>query len=114
MPVLPYLVATYLGLGLGRIRTFLEHRAHEKSRARAVILEDRGPLAFLFLNNNLHVVHHIHPDVARYDLPAFYRSRKDHYIVANEGYVYRSYGEIFRQYLWRAKDPVAHPLWRRD
>ena len=59
MPVWAYLVAAYMGLSLLKIRTFLEHRAHEKSRARTVIVEDHGPLAFLFLNDNLHVVHHM-------------------------------------------------------
>ena len=46
-----------------KIRTFLEHQAHERARGRTVIIEDRGPLALLFLNNNLHVVHHVHPRV---------------------------------------------------
>jgi len=27
-----------------------------------------------------------------------------------DGDVYRSYSEIFRDHLWRAKDPVPHPL----
>ena len=61
MPLWAYGVAVYLGLALLRIRTFLEHQAHEQVRARSVIIEDRGPLALLFLNNNLHAVHHAHP-----------------------------------------------------
>lgn len=111
MPVWAYLVAAYMGLSLLKIRTFLEHRAHEKSRARTVIVEDRGPLAFLFLNNNLHVVHHMNPAAPWYRLPALYRDGKDRYLACNEAYVYRSYAQIFRQYFVRAKDPVPHPLW---
>lgn len=106
-----YLAAAYLGHALLKIRTFLEHRAHEAARARTVIIEDRGPLALLFLNNNLHVVHHMHPNVPWYDLPALYRAHKDHYQRRNDGYVYRSYAEIFRKHLIRAKDPVPHPHW---
>jgi fatty acid desaturase len=113
MPVWAYLVAVYLGLGLLRIRTFLEHRAHEKARGRTVVIEDRGPLAFLFLNNNLHVVHHMHPRVAWYKLPALYRARADHYLARNDGYHYTSYAEVFRRHFLRAKDPVPHPLWKR-
>ena len=105
-----YLAAVYLGVALLKIRTFLEHRAHEAARARTVIIEDRGPLALLFLNNNLHVVHHAHPQVPWYRLPALYASNRDQFIRRNEGYVYRSYGQIFRSYLLRAKDPVPHPL----
>jgi fatty acid desaturase len=110
MPFWAYLLAVWLGIALLKIRTFPEHRAHERARARTVIIEDRGPLALLFLNNNLHVVHHMHPEVAWYRLPALYAARRDHYRRRNEGYVYRSYAELFRAYLWRAKDPVPHPL----
>nr|WP_170538629.1 fatty acid desaturase [Ruegeria arenilitoris] len=111
MPVWAFVLSAYLGLALVKIRTFLEHRAHEKSRARTVIVEERGLLAFLFLNNNLHVVHHMNPAAPWYRLPALYRRGKERYLACNEAYVYRSYGQVFRQYFWRAKDPVAHPLW---
>jgi fatty acid desaturase len=111
MPVWAYLVAAYGGLAILKIRTFLEHRAHEQVRGRTVIIEDRGPLALLFLNNNLHVVHHMHPSVPWHRLPALYRMGKARYLAVNDGYVYRSYGEVFRRYFWRAKDPVPHPLW---
>lgn len=110
MPLWAYLVAAYLGHSLLKIRTFLEHRAHERARGRTVIIEDRGPLALLFLNNNLHAVHHAHPQLPWYRLPAFYRARRDRFLARNEGYLYRSYGEIFRRHLLRAKDPVPHPL----
>ncbi|WP_170429056.1 fatty acid desaturase [Ruegeria arenilitoris] len=111
MPIWAYVLSAYFGLGLVKIRTFLEHRAHENSGARTVIIEDRGPLAFLFLNNNLHVVHHMNPSAPWYRLPGLYRSEKERYQARNEAYVYRSYAQIFRSYFLRAKDPVAHPLW---
>ncbi len=114
MPVWGYLVSAYLGLGVLRIRTFLEHRAHEQVRSRTVIVEDRGILAFLFLNNNLHVVHHMNPKAPWYRLPALYRAGRARYLAINGGYVYRSYGEVFSRYFWRGKDPVAHPLWPGD
>lgn len=108
------LVATYIAMAILRIRTFLEHQAHEKSRARSVIVESRGPLAFLFLNNNFHAVHHMHPKVAWYDLPKLYQDNKERYLKVNGGYVYSCYLHVAREHLIRAKDAVAHPLWRRD
>ena len=110
MPWWAYLLAAWFGHALLKIRTYLEHRAHEAARARTVIIEDRGPLALLFLNNNLHVVHHMHPAVPWYRLPALYAANREHYQRRNEGYVYRSYLDIFRAHLFRAKDPVPHPL----
>lgn len=111
MPVWAYLLAAYLGWSLLKIRTFLEHRAHEAARGRSVVVESRGPLSLLFLNNNFHAVHHSQPSVAWYRLPALYRANREHYLRRNEGYVFRDYAEIFRQFLFRAKDPVPHPIW---
>ncbi|MCC5976342.1 MAG: fatty acid desaturase [Rubellimicrobium sp.] len=110
LPMAAFLIAVWGAFGILKIRTFLEHRAHERARGRTVVIEDRGPLAFLFLNNNLHVVHHMHPRVAWYRLPALYRARPDHYLARNDGYRYRSYAQVFRAHFLRAKDPVPHPL----
>jgi len=111
MPVLAYLGAVYLGLSLLKIRTYLEHRAYEKARGRTVVIEDRGPLALLFLNNNFHVVHHMHPNVPWYRLPGLYAARRAHYLARNDGYRYSSYAEVFRSHFLTAKDPVPHPIW---
>lgn len=110
MSPVAYAISVYFALGLLRIRTFLEHRAHASHRARTVVVEDRGPLSLLFLNNNYHVVHHMHPNVAWYDLPRLYAARRAHYLRRNDGYRYKSYAEIFARYFWRAKDPVPHPI----
>jgi fatty acid desaturase len=111
MPVWAWVLAAYFGYGLLKIRTYVEHRAHEAFRARSVIIEDRGPLALLFLNNNLHAVHHMHPKAPWYRLPGIYAARMDHYQRRNEAYVFENYAQIFRRYLFKAKDPVAHPIW---
>ena len=110
LPLWAYLIAVWLGLGLIRIRTYLEHQAVEDVSGRTVVVEDRGPLSWLFLNNNLHVVHHLHPTVPWYDLPALYRARRNAYLGRNGGYVYRSYREVIAAHLFRAKDPLPHPL----
>ncbi|QYX58526.1 fatty acid desaturase [Roseovarius sp. SCSIO 43702] len=113
MPIWAYLVACYGAMSVLKIRTFLEHRAHERASGRTVVIEDRGILAFLFLNNNLHVVHHMHPRVAWYRLWDVYEADPEKYLRRNDGYRYGSYGEIFRKYFLRAKDPVPHPLWEK-
>jgi fatty acid desaturase len=114
MPIWAYAIAAYGALSLLKIRTFLEHRAHERASGRTVVIEDRGPLGLLFLFNSLHVVHHMHPRVPWYRLWSLYRARPQHYLGRNGGYRYRSYAEVFRRHFLRAKDPVPHPLLRRD
>ncbi len=110
MPVWAFLVAAYFGMSLLKIRTFLEHRAHEKAPARSVVIEDRGPLALLFLNNNFHAVHHAHPGLVWHRIPQEYARKRDVILRRNGGYWYRSYWSVFRMYLFHRKDPVAHPL----
>lgn len=113
LPVWAWAICVYAALSILKIRTFLEHRAHEAAEGRTVIIEDRGLLAFLFLNNNLHAVHHAHAGVPWYCLPRTYHADPQRYLRRNGGYRYPSYAEVFRRYFWQAKDPVPHPLWRR-
>ncbi len=112
MPFWAYIIAAYIGLSLIKIRTFLEHQAHERASGRTAIIEDRGLLSLLFLNNNLHAVHHAHPNIAWYELPAVYAKRRDKFLRQNDGYAFRSYGAVFKQFLFNRKDPVPHPFWR--
>ncbi len=107
-----YLLASYLGYALLKVRGFLEHRAHERPRARTAIVEDRGFFALLFLNINLHAVHHQHPQLPWYRLPAAYAAARERYLKSNDNYRYGSYLEIFRRHLLRPKDPVPHPFYR--
>ncbi|MEM1301493.1 MAG: fatty acid desaturase [Pseudomonadota bacterium] len=113
LSVWAFLLAAYLALAILKIRTFAEHQAHEQAGGRSVIIEDRGPLALLFLNNNLHVVHHMHPNLPWYALPAKFRAGRDLYLRRNGNYYFASYAEVFRRFAMRRKDPVAHPLWKR-
>ena len=112
LPIWAGLLSVYVSLSLLKLRTYLEHQAHDRSSARTAIVEDRGLFALLFLHNNLHVVHHAHPGVPWYALPGLYRDRREDYLATNEGYRYGTYGEIARRFLFRAKDPVPHPLYR--
>jgi fatty acid desaturase len=111
MPLWAFFLSSYMALSVLKIRTFLEHRAHEDAQGRTVVIEDRGLLALIFLNNNLHVVHHMHAMVPWYRLPRLYNENRERYLSRNREYRYASYGEVFRRYFWRTKDPVPHPLW---
>lgn len=109
VPFWQFAAAAYAGVSILLIRTFLEHQASEDAGERTVIIEDKGPLAFLFLFNNLHIVHHTRPGLAWYRLPSFYRRHRANFIRRNRGYVYPSYWAVFRRHFLRPKEPVAHP-----
>lgn len=108
-----YIAACYGAWSLLCVRTFLEHQAEEAVGHRTVIIEDRGPLAFLFLFNSLHAVHHRFPAAPWYRLPGLYRRHRAAFRAGNGGYVYRSYLEIARRHAFRAKEPVEHPVLAR-
>jgi fatty acid desaturase len=109
IPLWLYVVAVaWPALSLIAIRTFAEHRWHETPEGRTIIVE-RSPLAWLYLHNNLHIVHHQFPGVPWYRLPALYAAHRDHFRRLNHGYWYPDYAAMFRAYAVRVKEPVAHP-----
>jgi fatty acid desaturase len=114
IPVWLYVAVAYVGLSILTVRTFAEHQAHEADGARSVIVEASPLFSLLFLNNNLHYVHHQNPRVPWYRLPELYRSRREAFLAANGSYSFTGYGEMLRRYLFRAKSPVAHPILRRN
>lgn len=105
-----YLLACYFGLSLINLRSFLEHRAEMRVRGRSAVVEDGGLLSILFLNNNLHAVHHAHPTTPWFALPDLYRQHRERFLQMNGGYVLPSYWTVFRRYGIVAKESPAHPL----
>ncbi len=90
IPLWAYILgAVWLGQSLISVRTFAEHQWSERPDGRTIIIE-RSPLALLFLNNNLHLVHHKSPNVAWYRLPTLFRERREQWISMNNGYVFRA------------------------
>lgn len=107
------LVPAWMGLGLISIRTFAEHQWSDRPEGRTIIVES-SPLSFLFLNNNLHFVHHSIPTVAWYRLPKLFRERRDEWVAKNHGYVVPNYLALLKDYAFKAKEPVVHPALRRS
>ncbi|WP_315923522.1 fatty acid desaturase [Mesorhizobium sp. SP-1A] len=113
MPLWLYiLVPAWLGQSLIAVRTFAEHQWSEHPGGRTIIVE-RSPLSLLFLNNNLHFVHHSKPTVAWYRLPKLFRQDREGWVKGNNGYVYPNYLALVRAYAFKAKEPVVHPVLRR-
>lgn len=104
------LCVAYPALSLLMLRTFAEHRAHEDAEARSIVVENSPVFALLFLNNNLHVVHHAHPRAPWYELPAIYREGRAAWQRRNKGYVFDSYLDLAKRYLFKVKEPVVHPI----
>jgi fatty acid desaturase len=109
MPLWLYaLFAGYLGMMIIAVRTYCEHQAARDVNHRTIIVE-RSWLSWLFLNNNLHLVHHKAPTLAWYKLPDLMRERREEWTAMNGGYVYANYGALFRHFAFKRKEPLLHP-----
>ncbi|MEX0760537.1 MAG: fatty acid desaturase, partial [Tistlia sp.] len=97
------------GLGLSLVRSFLEHRAVPEVGERTAVVEAAWPWALLFLNNNLHAVHHARPGLPWYRLPAAYEAERARWLAGNGGYLFKGYGEVFARFLLRQKERPLHP-----
>lgn len=105
MGVLEYVAYfAYPGLSLTLLRSFAEHQASIEHDERTVIVNSGPLMSLLYLNNNLHAVHHAEPALPWYQLPARARS------IKLPAYSFRGYGQIAARHLFTSKEPVRFPL----
>lgn len=98
------------GVSLTLLRSFTEHRPAPDQHRRTAIVEAGPLLSLLYLNNNLHVVHHEHPALPWHALPALYRADRDALLGRNGGFLFSNgYAGILRRYAFRPKDLPVHP-----
>lgn len=107
------LFGVWPGYALLMLRTYAEHRAAEAPGARTAIVEAEPIFGFLFLNNNLHAVHHARPTEPWFRLPAIWRAERDQVLAQNGGYHIQGYRELARRWLFTRREPIAHPFMRR-
>ena len=104
------LLFAYPGLSLTLLRSFAEHRAAQLVGHRTAVIECGPVMSLLYLNNNLHALHHAEPGVPWHRRPARYRARRSELLEKNGGYLFRGYSEIVRRFLLVPREPVAYPL----
>jgi fatty acid desaturase len=106
------LLVAYPGLSLSLLRAFTEHRAAEDSQERTAAVESNVLFGLLYLYNNLHVVHHLKPTMAWYEIPGFYRANRTMLLESNGNFVYRGYGVLaLRHFLVPVFSPVHPTQW---
>jgi fatty acid desaturase len=104
-----YLLAfVYPGTALTLLRSFAEHRAHAEPARRTASVESAPILGLLFLNNNLHLAHHLRPEAPWYALPALHERERKRLAAMSGGLVYAGYADVVRRYLLRPHDAVSH------
>ena len=99
----------YPGLALTMLRSFLEHQTAEMPSNRTVVVKSGRLMGLLFLNNNLHALHHEQPALPWYLLPQVWQQTSADILQRNGGYYYRGYLQIIKQYLFKPKVHPRHP-----
>ncbi|HEX7110349.1 MAG TPA: fatty acid desaturase [Aestuariivirga sp.] len=110
IPLWAYLVMfAWPGISFSLVRSFCEHQAVADLGERTIVVESSPLLSLMFLNNNLHLPHHLKPRMAWYELPAYYQAEREQLLQRNHGYLMHGYREIFSKYFFKPKEPVAYP-----
>ena len=100
------LLFVYPGVSLTLLRSYAEHIASEDPRSRTVTVEAGPFFSLLFLNNNLHALHHAQPGLPWYALPRLARQ------APRPALRYAGYGAIARRFFLRPIHAPVHPLAR--
>lgn len=114
-PVAYVLVVAYPAMALLMVRTFIEHRAAEPVAQRTAVVEAGWLMSLLFLNNNLHAVHHRWPTLPWGALPARWRQERARVLTDNADYHFPGgYRQVAAQWLLTRREPIAHPFLGTD
>ena len=111
MPITTYIgLVAYPGMSLGLLRAFTEHKAADDYRERTAAVESNALFSCLYLYNNLHVVHHVHPTMPWYEISRYYKSNRERLLADNGVFVYRGYWQIVRRFFVRSVFAPRHPF----
>jgi fatty acid desaturase len=97
--------------GLGWVRSFAEHRYGQRPGERTAITESNLFWSVLFLNNNLHAVHHVFPKMPWWQIPGYWRAHREQILAHNGQLYFKGYWEIAQQWLLKPIFPAPHPRW---
>jgi fatty acid desaturase len=107
-----YLVWVLPGISLGLLRAFIEHRWGDKPGERTASVESNWVFGLLFLWNNLHIVHHLYPTMAWFEIPGFWRANRQKLLEHNGHFVFPGYYAIARRWLFTPVFVPIHPASR--
>ncbi len=97
------------GLSLGLLRSYAEHRPGDSNAERTALIEGSWFTRLLFLNNNLHAVHHTKPNLAWFKITRDYRANREKWLRRNGGYYLKDYLSLAAKTFFRPKCSPIHP-----
>lgn len=111
MPLWKYLVAFVLpGASLTLLRSLAEHRPDADPERRTTVVETGLLFRLLYLNNNLHVIHHRFPHVPWFELPRLWAREREDILRRSPDLVIPGYASVARDHAVRPISPVELPF----
>ena len=109
-PAAYLLCVVYPGTAMIMLRSLAEHRAAAHPEDRTAVVEHAPILGLLYLHNNLHALHHAHPQIPWYALPAHWRRTRGRLLEGSQAPRYRNYADVITRYALRPHHPGPHPV----
>ena len=91
------------------LRSLAEHRAAPRPEDRSAVVEHAPVLGLLYLHNNLHALHHAHPQIPWYALPGHWRRTRGRLLEGSAAPLYRGYADVVMRYALRPHHPGPLP-----
>ena len=113
-PLSYLLCAVYPATAMIMLRSLAEHRAAPRAEDRTAVVEHAPILGLLYLHNNLHALHHAHPQIPWYALPAHWRRTRGFLLAGSEAPRYRSYADVVARYALRPHHPGPLPVFSAE
>lgn len=110
LPLWKYVLAfVYPGASLTLLRSFAEHRPDRERDRRTTIVEADVFFRLLFLNNNLHVIHHRSPHLPWFELPRAWANERTTFIGQHPDLVHAGYWRLLARHAVRPISPPELP-----
>jgi fatty acid desaturase len=105
VPLWKYFLAfVYPGASLTLLRSFAEHRADTIPERRTTVVEAGFFFSLIFLNNNLHVVHHAAPRVPWFELPRLWAHERPSFATRAPDLIHAGYVSIIRKWALQPRE----------
>ena len=103
------ILCVWPGLSLTLMRSYAEHRPGNTNHERCVVIEGSWFTRLLFMNVNIHQVHHEFPHVPWFMVHGHWLRYRQSILVSNGVYFYQDYWSLMMQTMVRQKDSPMYP-----
>jgi len=103
-----YILCAWVGHSAIALRAFFEHRPATNPEHRIAVVGSNRFFSMLYLANNLHAVHHKHPEIPWYRLTQAYEQSRNNVLNRNNYFFFNGYHQWLK-FLFKPIHSPVHP-----